>query len=973
MTDQPRRASYVIHVVSHVRWRRERYLPFQAIRLQLVNLIDALLDLMETDPRYGSFMLDGQAVLLEDYLALRPERFDLIEALVKEGHLQIGPWYIQPDFFLISPEAAIRNLLIGMSTARVFGDVMKIGYMPGAAGQIGQMPQLLRGFGIETAMIMRGLADEPTELTWESPDGSSVKLIYLREHSNLGYDVQRHLPPHLPDVVEAIRRERERLAPYDDSGHLLMLNGGEALLPEAHLPDVIAAAALALPDTLFHSTLPAYIESIRTRRDLLTVHGELRSMARYSLGQGTLSARAWIKQRNHAAETLLTRWVEPFTAWAELQGGSADTQRLRRPQAAIGRAWGLLLENQAQDSLSGTVSDEVCPDITARFDQVTQIGEALTEGALQALAESVDTLTLIGDGAALIVFNPSSTPRTDLIDATFDLPGQFEDGLTIVDQNGKPVYFTVNEPIPAADLARLTLDRAGLQGAQTALGTGRLMGYAIADVYTRRAGDTLYVLLTVSDGEPTRRAMDRLIQLNAELDSQIAAIELRFRRAMTYHIRFVAANLPPLGYAAYGLVLPGHALEAEPRPPYTLAEPGIENAYLRATLDPNGPSITLIDKARGLRYAGLLRLQSEGDRGDVYNFCPVGRAIQINRLLDSEGLIQTREAYAERLQYRVSLVLDPPPEMTPPTAENTSLRIDVELTLLRDVPRLDVQLTVHNTLPNHRIRAHFATPFAADAADYDGHFEVVTRPIQDLPAISPPEGWPETPLSNAPQRAFVAVYAPQPPRDPLSGDESYALARSGLLIANRGLPEADVFLSESGSAEIAITLLRSVSWLHRADLLTRPVPFDTERRAPGAEQIGANTAELSIIPTDSASAGQAHGRAFSEGPFRAALIPLHAGALPQSGSLIRSSSAAFQLSAVKLPNDTARSGLIVRGCNLSGDDVRVTLTPWRPFAYVDVLQLDESETGGRLAAEPDGAVEFKAAAHRILTFWFHDT
>ncbi len=313
--------------------------------------------------------------------------------------------------------------------------------------------------------------------------------------------------------------------------------------------------------------------------------------------------------------------------------------------------------------------------------------------------------------------------------------------------------------------------------------------------------------------------------------------------------------------------------------------------------------------------------------------------------------------------------------MEPPTAEHIPLEVDVTLTLLRDVPRLDVQIAVHNTLANHRLRAHFRTPFAAETAQVDRHFEVVTRPIQDLPPISPPEGEAEAPLGTIPQGAFTAVFAPEPPRDLLSGDESYSLARPGLMIANRGLPEVEITRDDQGNAEIAVTLLRSVSWLRRNDVLTRAIQDETPIPMSGLAMLGTHYAELSIIPTDSAGQAADDARAFSIGAMRAAVVigmARPAGSLPASTALVRVSHSAFVISAVKLPEDPARGGLIVRGCNFSNEQAAVTLTPWRAFAYAEVVHLDKSETGGKLAVESNGPITFKASPHRVLTFWFHD-
>ena len=108
-----------IHVVSHTHWDREWYLPFQLFRLKLVHLVDRLLELLEGDPAFRTFTLDGQTAVLDDYLQMRPENEARLRSLVQAGRLLIGPWHILPDEFLVSPEATVRNLLAGERDERL--------------------------------------------------------------------------------------------------------------------------------------------------------------------------------------------------------------------------------------------------------------------------------------------------------------------------------------------------------------------------------------------------------------------------------------------------------------------------------------------------------------------------------------------------------------------------------------------------------------------------------------------------------------------------------------------------------------------------------------------------------------------------------------------------------------------------------------------------------------------------------------
>src|SRR5690606_9871808 len=179
---------YEITIVSHTHWDREWYRSFQEFRLQLVEMMDRLLEIMETDPDYRYFLLDGQTIMLGDYLDVRPEREATIRKLIADGRLSIGPWHILPDEFLVSPEATVRNLILGAKVCANFGARMPIGYTPDPFGHIAQLPQILAGVGLEAVALQRGLAYEPTELWWEAPDGTRIFTIYLRAgYGNLAW------------------------------------------------------------------------------------------------------------------------------------------------------------------------------------------------------------------------------------------------------------------------------------------------------------------------------------------------------------------------------------------------------------------------------------------------------------------------------------------------------------------------------------------------------------------------------------------------------------------------------------------------------------------------------------------------------------------------------------------------------------------------------------------------------------------
>ena len=77
------------HVISHTHWDREWYLPYEKHHMLLIEFMDTLLDTLERDPEYKSFHLDGQTIILEDYLQVRPEKKEILTKMIKEVRIHI--------------------------------------------------------------------------------------------------------------------------------------------------------------------------------------------------------------------------------------------------------------------------------------------------------------------------------------------------------------------------------------------------------------------------------------------------------------------------------------------------------------------------------------------------------------------------------------------------------------------------------------------------------------------------------------------------------------------------------------------------------------------------------------------------------------------------------------------------------------------------------------------------------------------
>ena len=136
-------AGLTVHLIPHTHWDREWYLPRATFVARLVPALDDLLDRLDTTPDFRSFFLDGQTVLLEDYLRVRPEQRARVARFVRDGRLQVGPWYVLADELIPSGESLVRNLLLGRADAERLGGRTDVLYSPDAFGQF--MRALKRG------------------------------------------------------------------------------------------------------------------------------------------------------------------------------------------------------------------------------------------------------------------------------------------------------------------------------------------------------------------------------------------------------------------------------------------------------------------------------------------------------------------------------------------------------------------------------------------------------------------------------------------------------------------------------------------------------------------------------------------------------------------------------------------------------------------------------------------------------------
>ena len=229
---------------------------------------------------------------------------------------------------------------------------------------------------------------------------------------------------------------------------------------------------------------------------------------------------------------------------------------------------------------------------------------------------------------------------------------------------------------------------------------------------------------------------------------------------------------------------------------------------------------------------------------------------------------------------------------------------------------------------------------------YDGHFEIVQRPV-GIPTFD--NTWEEAPRPEVPQRQFTSI----------------ANDRLSLTIANLGLPEVEVLKNEAGNSEIAITLLRCVGWLSRDDLTTRKSHAGPmEVAVPDAQMVGSFNFDYAIIPGESHWRDYIHHAYAFNAPLKLNTTSVHPGTLPTMGSFIENTNNDFVITTVKTYKDG--SGLIVRGYNLLSTPIDTSLKLFLPVRDAQLVSLDE-KSAIPLSISSAGTINLHINGYKIIT------
>ena len=405
----------MLYVCFQTHWDREWYQSAAAYQVRLLEMMAELKASLE-QKTLSKFSLDGQTILLEDYLALCPQESDWLMEAFQSGQLHTGPWYVMPDTILSGLETSVRNLQKGTQQAEHYGCKDFTGYLPDSFGHSDALPALFQQLGIDTAMVWRGRTlskSQSAVFKWKSPDGSDVLAYQLPE----GYlqNVLQDPWLNLEERKKGLRNLIEELkTAHTTFPSLLMLGGDHLGPPRKEALELLHSLEPKLQVVHTHAWMEALKTESKSNQNLPSESGALRAYGPDTpfLLAGTLSARLALKLRDVELEQRLTQELEPLSA---LLGAN----HLKLPanfEALLDKAWTQFLKNQPHDSLCGCSLDEVHRLNHSRYDQV--------EATIQALLERMESslMSAYQSEQLLIQSSPSPSLNPTLIEVDLRWP-----------------------------------------------------------------------------------------------------------------------------------------------------------------------------------------------------------------------------------------------------------------------------------------------------------------------------------------------------------------------------------------------------------------------------------------------------------------------------------------------------------------------------------------------------------------------
>ncbi len=398
---------YTAHVVGYAHmdmawlWRWE-----ESIYDIMYNTFNNQLKLMDQFPDYT--YAQDQAVVFDMMEHYFPDIFKEIVKKARTGNfIPISSGWVQMDENVVDGESLVRQFLYGQKYSKdKFGHYIRAAWQPDVFGHPYSMPQIAYKAGIEFYLFNRPHdPSRPPIIWWQGLDGSRV----------LGYTT----PGEYTQPMDHQHTTVLGMKNADRVGvkNILVLYGMGDHGGGPNPDDVAGIAKLnASPDDVRVKTtnVSDYIDLLLTeKKDFQVVDGELQNVF-----PGCYTTQVDMKRHNRQAEQLLLN-AEKMSELAVF-----FDYRDYYPNRDITEAWKIALLDQAHDLAAGSGIGPIYADAARQYQEVFERGHRALNFSLQNLGLQLDTR---GEGVPVVVYNPQSWDRSDLVItevSAFSLPSR---------------------------------------------------------------------------------------------------------------------------------------------------------------------------------------------------------------------------------------------------------------------------------------------------------------------------------------------------------------------------------------------------------------------------------------------------------------------------------------------------------------------------------------------------------------------
>ena len=393
----PNPKDYTAHAVGYAHmdmawlWRWE-----ESIHDVMYNTFSNQLQLMDQNPNY-TFAQD-QAVVLDSMEHFYPEVFKgLVQHAKTGGFVPATSGWVQMDENVVDGESLVRQFLYGQKYSKQkFGHYIRMAWQPDVFGHPATMPQIAHKAGIELYIFNRPHDPaRPSILWWKGLDGSRV----------LGYSTPGDYGgPMDHDRITALGIPSAQQAGVKN---ILVLYGAGDHGGGPNPQDVANIATMnASPNemNIKPTNVAEYIDTLLAeKKDFPVYEKEMNPVF-----AGCYTTQVEMKRHNRQAEQLLLN--------AEKMSEVATFFQYRdySPSRDFSEAWKLTLLNQAHDLAAGSGIGPIYADAARQYQEIFERGHRALDFSLESLGLQLETG---GEGVPLVVYNPQSWDRTDLVTA----------------------------------------------------------------------------------------------------------------------------------------------------------------------------------------------------------------------------------------------------------------------------------------------------------------------------------------------------------------------------------------------------------------------------------------------------------------------------------------------------------------------------------------------------------------------------